>query len=120
MFPRSMLRLRPILLLSLLAALAVAAPAFAQEPTPTPDAPLSNDFPGGEEEQDGGEQEAEPTPTPAGEEDEETGRGGDEPASEELADTGAEPVVVALGGLGLLLVGFGMRRTLAPGGRFAA
>ena len=118
MFSPPMRTLRLLLLALLVAALSAAAPATAQEPTPTTEAPLSNDFPesGSEEEQPAAEEEdeeaapeAEATPVPAGE----------DADGAALADTGAEPAVVALAGLGLLLLGCGIRQNLAPGGRLA-
>ena len=71
--------------------------------------------------------QATPTPTPAGEElsedpglpdgdDAEAAGGGDAGEDTDLPNTGAEPLLVALMGLGLVGTGLGLRRRIAHAG----
>jgi hypothetical protein len=109
-----MSRLSLIAVLVALLALSLSAmPAAAQEATPTPT--ISGQFPGGSEEEDPATEE-EATTEEDGGSGSRSGTGSDAD-SEALANTGAEPLVIALLGLGLLASGFGLRLSLAPGGR---
>jgi LPXTG-motif cell wall-anchored protein len=96
--------------------LAVPAPAFAQDPTPTPNGaeqpPLSEEPPEGLGE--GEEEEAEePAEAPA---EEPEAEGGSAKAEKELPDTGLDAGLVALLGLGLLASGSGLRVSLSRDG----
>ena len=78
-----------------------AAPAFAQDASPTPE-PLSGNLPGGGSEGDEGETEGNETETESP----------DTESTEPLAETGLDAGLVALLGLGLLASGGGLRASL--------